>query len=37
LDEKEKYATLRFQAWQWSKQFNYNNSYEQFIKTINKI
>ena len=36
-NNKERYNKLRKEAWEWSKQFNYNNSYEQFIKIINKI
>ncbi len=37
LNDNEKYITLRLQAWQWSKQFNYNNSYQRFIEILNKI
>lgn len=37
LENKDKYNTLKFEGWKRSKQFCYNNSYEQFIKIINKI
>jgi glycosyltransferase involved in cell wall biosynthesis len=35
LNDKERYNKLRKEAWESSKRFNYNNSYDRFIKIIN--
>jgi len=36
LNNKEKYQTLRINAWQWSKEINFENSYKQFVSIINE-
>ncbi|MCX6781639.1 MAG: glycosyltransferase family 4 protein [Candidatus Magasanikbacteria bacterium] len=34
LSDEEKYKSLRINAWEWSKEINFKNSYEEFIKFI---
>ena len=34
LSDKEKYDTLRKDAWQWSKKINFGRSYREFLETI---
>ncbi len=34
LNNKEKYQKLRVNAWQWSKEINFENSYRQFMEAI---
>jgi glycosyltransferase involved in cell wall biosynthesis len=34
LEDKEKYEKLRLNAWEWSKEINFENSYNNFIKAI---
>jgi glycosyltransferase involved in cell wall biosynthesis len=34
LENKEKYEKLRKNAWEWSKEINFDRSYEEFIKLI---
>jgi glycosyltransferase involved in cell wall biosynthesis len=36
LHDKEEYKTLQKNAWEWSKQINFENSYKQFIVKINE-
>ena len=37
LNDREKYQDLRINAWQWSKEINFENSYKNFINVINKL
>jgi glycosyltransferase involved in cell wall biosynthesis len=37
LEDKEKYEKLRFNAWQWSKEINFDKSYNEFIKFIKSL
>lgn len=36
LNDREKYQNLRINAWQWSKEINFKNSYKQFTLKINE-
>jgi glycosyltransferase involved in cell wall biosynthesis len=36
LNDREKYQNLRINAWQWSKEINFDNSYKQFKSIINE-
>lgn len=35
LKNKDEYANMRFQAWNWSKEITFNRSYEEFKKILN--
>jgi len=36
LNNQEKYQSLRINAWEWSKEINFENSYKQFVSIINE-
>jgi len=36
LNNKEQYKTLQKNAWEWSKEINFENSYKQFLSKINE-
>jgi glycosyltransferase involved in cell wall biosynthesis len=37
LNNREKYQNLRINAWQWSKEINFEKSYQDFINVISKL
>lgn len=37
LKSEEKYLQIRKRAWQWSREFNFNNTYKDFVKIIEKL
>ncbi len=37
LENKEEYARLRRAGWEWSKEVNFENSYQQFMEVLNYV